>query len=183
MSSGDHTLIAIALLVGFGALAALAAMLAPSKYPYVKAGPLLSNAERSFLRTLEEAVAGRFRINVKVRVADVLQVKSGLAGKTAIVALNRIAAKHVDYVLSQHGSYLVVAAVELDDSSHALADRYRRDEFLDKSFKAAGVPLVRFKAAGHYSRHLVAQQIEAAIGSPKQEGGGKNGRLAAANDT
>ena len=179
MQLTDHTLLAVVLVVGFGALAALAAMFAPSRFPYVKAGPLLSNAERSFL---EEAVAGRYRINVKVRVADVLQVKTGLTGKAAIVALNRIAAKHVDYVLSQRGSFVVAAAVELDDSSHNSADRYRRDEFLNQAFKVAGVPLVRIKAAGSYSRHLVAQQIEAAIGNGNTDKGGRNGRLTAAND-
>lgn len=47
-------------------------------FPYQKEPALFTAAERSFLGVLEQAVEGRFRVFGKVRVADVITVKTGL---------------------------------------------------------------------------------------------------------
>jgi len=137
-----------------------------SAYPYVKAGPLLSPAEANFMVALVQATAGRYNVATKVRVADVINVKKGLNRKNAIIALNRIAAKHVDYVLTDPKTHQSLAAVELDDASHARADRRKRDEFLNNAFKAAGLPLIRIKPTRSYDRQAIASTIETAINPP-----------------
>ena len=46
------------------------------KYPYIRNRVLFSPAERSFLGVLQQAVGDQYRVFGKVRVADVVSVKS-----------------------------------------------------------------------------------------------------------
>jgi len=142
-------------------------------FPYRKAGPLLSPAERQFFGVLERAAPAALRVFVKVRVADVITVKRDGRDKRTIVALNRIAAKHLDYVLVDRTSMESVAAIELDDSSHARADRRARDSFLDQAMKAAGVPLLRFKPRGRYDAAEIRAAIDVALSPQTTSEAGK----------
>src|SRR5690242_3951167 len=81
---------------------------------YVKQCHLFSPAERSFLSVLEEAVSDHYRVFGKVRVADVLEVKSGIDKRERRAALNRIISKHFDYVLCRKDDLSFVCAIELD---------------------------------------------------------------------
>jgi Protein of unknown function (DUF2726) len=53
----------------------------------------LSPAERSFFGVLQQAIGDEYLIFAKVRVADLLGVRSGISDRQA--HLNRITAKHV----------------------------------------------------------------------------------------
>lgn len=151
-----------------GGLAILVVVLAvvfggAARYPYERAGPLLSANESAFLAALHAAVGGTFSVFLKVRIADVLSVKKGLDKRKQTIALNKIAAKHVDFVLCDPKTFEVRMAIEVDDSSHSLSGRKSRDHFVDKAFHAAGVHLVRVKARGRYDAGEVRSQIEQAL--------------------
>jgi very-short-patch-repair endonuclease len=133
--------------------------------PYESQRWMVSRAERSFLGVLEEAVEGRFRIALKVRLADVLKVRSGSGSRGAWQ--NRILQKHLDFVLCTPDTLEIVAGVELDDSSHDRASRRERDDFLDAAMAAAGVPLIRVKAARSYSVGELRELIERTTEPPR----------------
>jgi len=59
-------------------------------------------------------------------------------------AFNRIAAKYVDFVVCLP-DFTVVAAIELDDKSHARPDRVRADTAKNTALRLAGHPILRFK--------------------------------------
>lgn len=118
-------------------------------YPYVAAPGLFTDAEKKFLRVLEEAVP-EYRIFGKVRVADLIAVREGLSNSARTSALNRITSKHVDFVLCRPHDLTVVCAVELDDKTHERKDRRARDAFLEGALTAAGVPLIRVKCGKFY---------------------------------
>lgn len=124
------------------------------RFPYTRSRMLLTPTEHAFLRVLERAVAGRWRVLAKVRIADLVTPRPGLHRTHAQVALNRIAQKHVDFVLVD-GAFRVVAAIELDDASHAQRDRRRRDRFVDEVFRVAGVPLLHASAGGRYTEAAI----------------------------
>ena len=88
-------------------------------FPYQPAKTLFSTAERSFLGVLDQAVGSEHRVFGKVRVADVATVKPGLGNSARQGALNRIAAKHFDFVVCRASDLAVVCAVELNDKSHS----------------------------------------------------------------
>lgn len=99
-------------------------------YPYKMRQVLFSPAERSFLGVLDQAVGESYRVFGKVRVADVVSVHPTPDRKVWQRAFNKISSKHLDFVLCSKSDLTVVAAIELDDSSHQKRKRQKRDAFL-----------------------------------------------------
>jgi hypothetical protein len=132
-------------------------------FPYQPAKPLFSAAERSFLGVLDQAVGPKYRVFGKVRVADVAAVKSGLSKSARQGALNRIAAKHFDFVVCRAGDLSVVCAVELNDRSHASQRAQVRDELLSSVCRVINVPLLTIPAKSAYSLQEVRAQFLASV--------------------
>ena len=120
-------------------------------YPYEKEQTLFTPAERSFLGVLEQAVDGKLLIMGKVRLADIVKVRT-LNNKSARQkAFNKIQSKHVDFVACDTATLGVKFVVELDDKSHTQSERQDRDEFIDKALAAAKIPVFHFAAKRTYT--------------------------------
>jgi hypothetical protein len=122
---------------------------------------LLSRGEAAFHAPLQQAVAGRYFIMCKVRLADVVTCsernwRRGMGGA--------ISQKHLDFVLCDRQTTRILLAIELDDRSHERADRRKRDAFVNQVMHDAGVPLLRFKAASEYSVESIQRRVMPAIG-------------------
>jgi very-short-patch-repair endonuclease len=120
-------------------------------YPYEKEQSLFSPAERSFLGVLEQADNGRHRFMGKVRLADIVKVKRGMSKSAWQNAFNKIQSKHVDIVACDPASLSVQFVIELDDSTHGQSKRQDRDQFVDNTLRAAGIPVIHFLAKKAYS--------------------------------
>jgi hypothetical protein len=117
---------------------------------------LLSRGEAVFYRALRAAVAGQYLIAFKVRLADLVtcEAKAWEAGFGHLIAR-----QHLDFVLCDWHTTEVRLAIELDDRSHRLPRRKRRDEFLNEALSAAGVTLIRFQAAVCYDISIIASTL------------------------
>ncbi len=120
---------------------------------------LLSRNEAAFLRVLMTLVGHRYLISCKVRLADIITCsdadwKRGHA--------NRIAQKHVDFVVSCAQSSRIVAAVELDDRSHQRPERRQRDLFVNRLFSRMRVRLIHIPARWEYDQETIANHFAAA---------------------
>jgi hypothetical protein len=151
----------------FAALAALfVRLLRPSpgagSPPYEKRGSLLTPAEQQFYHALAAAVADRFAICPMVRISDVLQVREAARDRGSWQG--KINSKHVDFVLCDPHSLAPRACIELDDGTHGQSERQDRDAFLNDSFSAAGLPLLRIAAARSYDARQLNDSINEAIG-------------------
>lgn len=151
----------------FAALAALFLRLlrpAPTTQapPYERRGSLLTPAEQQFYHALASAVGDRFAICPMVRVADLLRVKSETKNRGAWQG--RINSKHIDFVLCDPQSLSPRACIELDDATHQQPERQTRDAFLNQSFAAAGLPLLRVPTAKLYDARQLSDAIAKAIG-------------------
>ncbi|MBU6405235.1 MAG: DUF2726 domain-containing protein [Metallibacterium scheffleri] len=133
-------------------------------FPYIPAKALFSPAERSFLGVLDQVVGPDHRVFGKVRVADLASVKPGLSTSARQGALNRVAAKHVDFVVCRASDLSVVCAVELNDSSHAGKRAQARDELLTNVCAAIGLPLFQVPAKRAYSVQELQSQFASVIG-------------------
>lgn len=133
-------------------------------FPYVPAKALFSPAERSFLGVLDQAVGPAHRVFGKVRVADLAAVKPGLGNAARQGALNRVAAKHVDFVVCRASDLSVVCAVELNDSSHSSKRAQARDELLTNVCAAIGLPLFQVPAKRAYSVQELQAQFASVVG-------------------
>jgi len=128
-----------------------------SKLPYFSKGALLSRGELFFYRALSRAVSSDFLIAPKVRVADLISCNEESWSK----GFGHMVAKHhLDFVLCDPQSTAIRLVIELDDKSHALETRRSRDMFLNRAFRAAKIPLLRFRASSRYD----ARQIRSLIG-------------------
>lgn len=117
-------------------------------YPYKRRKYFFSPAERSFYGVLLRALEGfDVKVFAKVRLLDVLYVPD-IPKK--IVYLNRVSAKHVDFLICDSKTLSPRLVIELDDSSHAWGARRRRDSFLDAALVNAGLPVLRFRVQRAY---------------------------------
>lgn len=110
---------------------------------YFRRPRLLSPAELQFFHALESVVGENFWVLAKVRVADLIEVR-GVNGRDWWTAFSRVSQKHVDFLLASRKTLEVLLAIEVDDSSHQMGDRQKRDAFLNAVFLQAGIPLIRF---------------------------------------
>ena len=133
----------------------------PSKYPaqYDKLPGLMTPAEKLFFTSLENAVAGQYRLFSKVRLADIIQVKGNPDRSAWQRAFNAIQSKHVDFLACDPQNMSIQFVVELDDSSHQRQNRRDRDSFVDQALKTAQIPLFRFQAKGSYSVKEIQNQM------------------------
>jgi very-short-patch-repair endonuclease len=128
-------------------------------YPYEKESALFSPAERSFFGVLEQVINNRYRLMGKIRLADIVKVKSGLNKSAWQNAFNKIQSKHIDIVACDPTTLSVQFVIELDDKTHSQSKRQNRDQFVDNVMRAAGIPIVHFTAKNSYS----LQEIESIL--------------------
>lgn len=128
--------------------------------PYIQKERLLSNAELSFYQVLKSILRDNVTLFAKVRIADVVGLKNGLDTKSKMSHLGRIAQKHVDFVITDAKTSKIIAAIELDDSSHKSERGQKRDVFVNKVFCSAGIPLIRFPAKSGYKLQDLMSHLE-----------------------
>ena len=130
---------------------------ADGPWPFARKRWLLSKAEFSFFRVLQQACGDLFVICPKIGLGDLLSIKKGTDNYRSW--RNKIDRKHIDFVLCDPKTMQVVAAIELDDASHNTAKAQERDRAKDKACKDAGLPLLRFKAKRSYDVNQVAEVL------------------------
>lgn len=113
-------------------------------YKY-KRRDFFSGAELRFLKVLEMALSGRYRVFAKVRLCDLVE---GSSRFSLFSHFRHISQRHVDFILCDLNSFSVVCAVELDDRSHL--ERRDKDNALNEVFATAGIPLLRFPVQSFY---------------------------------
>ncbi|MGA2225124.1 MAG: DUF2726 domain-containing protein [Syntrophobacteraceae bacterium] len=124
---------------------------------YKRQPALFSHAERSFLGVLEYALGSDYKVFGKVRIADLIKPENGVGRQ---IAFNRIARKHVDFVVCNATDLSVIGVIELDDKSNNPDDRQKWDAFVDKAFASAGIPVTRFPARATYSLPASEESIQ-----------------------
>jgi len=137
---------------------------------YQLGNPVLSEAEKTFFLALSHAVYPDWVVFPKMRIADLISVVAGLSFGERQAAFNRIAKKHVDFVVCDSRTLSIVGVVELDDSSHSRPDRIERDRFVDEALGEAGIRVLHVKCQASYS---IPQTREAIL---KGFGVGASGR-------
>jgi very-short-patch-repair endonuclease len=131
----------------------------PVALPY-RRKPFLTPAEIAYYKMLRMLFADRYLIFAQVRVVDLCEVLDRPFNQGAV---NRIDRRHVDFVLCDQQTFRPMVAIELDDSTHDLPYRRRKDAFLDEVFRVMGMKLVRQKVRLAYSVDEVAEKVEAAL--------------------
>jgi very-short-patch-repair endonuclease len=128
-------------------LAVLAAKLKPRDGLFSKPWPL--EAKRQLLTERERALYQRLvqtlPNHIVLAQVQLLQVLKFQTGRRTQAILNRISQLSIDFLIINPDTS-IVAAVELDDATHASEKRRQADARKDHALKSAGVPLIRWNA-------------------------------------
>ena len=130
--------------------------IAPEILPYRVRDDFLSPAEFSFYKILSSLGGTRLTIQSKVRLADVFFVSRPNENMTYF---SKIAQKHLDFLVCDSVTMKPLLGIELDDSSHKREDRQERDDFVERVFQVAGLPLLRLPVQREYNTREVAAKI------------------------
>lgn len=109
------------------------------QWPFEARRAVLSRPEAILYERLVRACPHQI-ILAQVQVSRILEVRRGAPVQAW---LNRISRLSVDFLILRR-DMSIVAAIELDDSSHAHPRRQEADARKNRAFAAAGVPLWRF---------------------------------------
>ena len=145
-------------LIAIAAFSLLRIWFRPQRLPYLAREKLVTNSELRFYKSLRKAVHGDWQIFAMVRIADLLRVQEGVKNRRSWV--NKILAKHIDFVLCESSTLKPVLCIELDDRSHQRKDRQERDEFVDEAFDSAGLPLLRVPVRSSYQSAEIRALID-----------------------
>ncbi len=133
-------------------------------YPYHVRDDFLSAAELSFYQVLKSMMKDYFVICPQVSLAELFYVDHPNVNRAAMA---RIIQKRVDFVICDPTTMKPRFAIELDDSTHHRAHRMERDEFVERVFAAAKLPLLRIPAQTAYDTRALAEMFKAALSSGK----------------
>ena len=108
-----------------------------------KAKTILTDREYEFYTRLKP-LADQYGLNIytEVRLADLIEPKPKEENPYWMECFNKIKAKHIDFALADDET-CIVALIELDDTSHARADRVERDDFVNAVLENTGYTLLR----------------------------------------
>jgi hypothetical protein len=135
----------------------------PARLPYVLEETLFTPAERQFLGVLKEILPHGVDYYGKIRLIDIFRPERHLAGPDRLTAVNKVASKHIDFLLVRNSDTKPLLAIELDDKSHQAPDRIQRDAFVNRLFADAGLPLLRFPVQRSYPVLAIQEKIAAAL--------------------
>ncbi len=112
-------------------------------YSYTAKSHMMTRTESEFFLKLGNIVSERYYVFPQVHLSALLDHK--VKGQDWKFAFRHINGKSVDFVLCDKETFQPTYAIELDDLTHEQSDRRKRDLEVERIFKEANLPLVRFK--------------------------------------
>ena len=103
---------------------------------------LLTKNEYAFYKRLTKVTEPLgLQILAKIRLADLVEVDSGMPHNEWNRYFSKIRSKHIDFAIAD--DMKVIILIELDDSSHQRQDSIERDQFKNNVLEKTGYTLVR----------------------------------------
>lgn len=113
------------------------------QYPYHQKYLLTKNEYYFYKRMTDITNPLNLQILTKIRLADLIEVNSGLSQSEHGTYFNKIKSKHVDFVIADNMKVLLI--IELDDYSHSANKTIERDNFVNNALIKSGYTVVRTK--------------------------------------
>lgn len=122
-----------------------------SKY-YSHKPKLLTKAETIFLNEMRKITPDNLMICPQVRMADILVVSDNVKKKKFKSYFYKVSSKSIDFVFCDKQTMEISFCLELDDPTHNKKERVERDNFVNKAFYDAGMPLIRVPFSGNVKK-------------------------------
>ena len=124
---------------------------------------LLTEAELEFVRTLELALNARYRIVVKTRLADIIELNEAFGDADRRKLFEQCDAILLDCLLCDVRTFEVLAAIQLERRKRRSAAEEQADRFVEDALRAANIHLIRMPLQAGYTTALVATHIESVM--------------------
>lgn len=131
------------------------------RYPYVLDPSLLTASERALMEILERVLGERYRVHVKVRASDVIDLAPRLSRRERERAHERLADHRFDFLICDRESSAMRCAVNLAPRSRLRKEPGRNA--LDRICEAVGLPLVRLRESTDYSAVEIEERVKGAL--------------------
>lgn len=131
--------------------------------PYLRRPSILNQAEARFYYRLAQAVGNSFLIAPKIRLADVIDVRGDAMEWKG--SWNRIAAKHIDFLLVATDNFRPLLAIELDFEASFGTEGRSGDEWLERALMVSGMPIMKIKVKRDYDPAALRRQIDLYLSS------------------
>ncbi|MBR2289337.1 MAG: DUF2726 domain-containing protein [Clostridia bacterium] len=121
---------------------------------YSKKLKIMTEYEYIFYQRLKEYLKDtNLEIQTQVSLQAIINVDPKAKGQMA--DRGRIKQKYIDYVVINQNE--IICCIELDDYTHARAERVQRDDFLNELFLAINLRLIRVKNISDYDKvgHII----------------------------
>jgi hypothetical protein len=128
-------------------------------FPFAVKKQLFTAAERQFLQLIEQAVGDEFRVMCRIKLIDLLSLRSNTDKKIANSALLRAGGKQIDFVLCDRKDMTPVMAIDLVYGKGKDGHNTQRDFFVSGALDTASIPHVRIKAKGEIKECIEAKLI------------------------
>ncbi|HFS2108341.1 TPA: DUF2726 domain-containing protein, partial [Escherichia coli] len=117
-------------------------------YLFYKQKQFMTNRERYFFNLLYGQFSHNYFLFSQVRMVDLITpvFDKDTQYNSFIRAFRSISQYHIDFLIVSRIDFSIVCAIELDDSSHDLASRVKRDNKINLIFKFIGIPLFRSRS-------------------------------------
>lgn len=130
-----------------------------NKYSYYAKDSIMTQTETEFFKKLYFAVSERYLVFSQVHLSALLDHR--VKGQDWRIAFRHINGKSVDFVLCDKLTLRPVYAIELDDFTHNQRDRVQRDAEVERIFREARLPLVRFKNINVSNEEIIQALVSA----------------------
>ncbi|MGQ9660439.1 MAG: DUF2726 domain-containing protein [Thermochromatium sp.] len=156
-----HILLALGGLILLVVLIELARALGRRPPPYVLHSPWLSVSERSLLAVLEHILGADYRLLVRIRASEVLDITSHLGRRARERAFDRLERHRFDILICESETLTPRCALTL--APRRPWRRTPRPGELDRICRSVDLPLVRLIEQPHYSIAEVQSQVLTAL--------------------
>ncbi|WP_111976797.1 DUF2726 domain-containing protein [Algibacillus agarilyticus] len=134
-------------------------------FPYKKRQSLFSNSERAFMLMLEKAIGDEFRIINRVRLTELLDIRTGTQKRVAQAAKLKANGKILDFVLLDRKTLNPIAAIDLVNSESNTGYKTKQDWYLKGALDTVNLPHIRIKVKNGYTASEIRECIANKLGA------------------
>ena len=125
--------------------------------PYKRRKYLMNIPEKKFFKKLNAVMPDGYVAFPQISLNAILDTKSS---DEYMKYQNKINRKIVDFVVFKEPKYIPQLIREYDGKNHKRKDRRKRDEFLDKALKSAGLEIIHFSHRKNFSEEDVGKSLQ-----------------------
>ena len=133
-------------------VAVLASRLNDSSFPFPfdSKSAIFTPAEKNFQNLVEQAMGSKYRVINRVKLSDVVTIRSGVSNRASQSAVANAEGKYLDFVICDRVSMKLLGTIDLVDTQ-GKGYKVKKDWFVSGTLEAASIPHLRIKVKANYT--------------------------------